>query len=96
MKNTPAVVVDVPDLEERAGAVPVLHLKDDKTLSPKETTLKYRRPAFMIGVWPPWSGGLGTSLDFLQPHPKGDLYVARPSPHPHIPQHVPAAVRHHR
>lgn len=50
LKNNPAVVVDVLDLEERAGAAPVLHLKDDKTLSPTEITLKYRRPSFMTGA----------------------------------------------
>ena len=50
LKNNPAVVVNVLDLEERAGAAPVLHLKDDKTLSPTEITLKYRRPAFMTGA----------------------------------------------
>ena len=50
LKNNPAVIVDVLDLEERAGAAPVLHLKDDTTLSPTEITLKYRRPAFMTGA----------------------------------------------
>jgi hypothetical protein len=46
LKANPNQVVDVIEVQERPGSTPLLHLKNEDTLTVTDITLKYRRPAY--------------------------------------------------
>jgi hypothetical protein len=46
LKADPNQVVDVVEVQERLGSTPLLHPKDEDTLTVTGITLKYGRPAY--------------------------------------------------